>query len=468
MANALVKKTGIYAVGNFASKITTALIIPIYAWFVAVEALGYYDYFLTLMTMLAPLCYMALWEAVLRFTIAETDTERLDRAVSTVFAMVAGSTLFIIIVSIVLCTIFPDMRLFVIYVALMITVYGLAQVWQFFARSFKQSKLYAASGITAALLNFASILILVCAIGMQLEGLVISYVISQASIVILIECKLRVIIRFDLSRVDRRLMKRYLAFSCPMAVNLLLGALLAGFGRILVVNHLGADANGLYAFAMKFGALVTAVGGIFSMAVIEEAVLRIGKPGHEDFMEKVANSSMFLLLSLAIVALPLVKILWPVLAGEEYASSLAMVPAFLAYGVLTVEATVTGNVFNIVNKTHFNALSMLVGCIVAATFSLALIGPFSTTAVAWSTAAGALSLLAMRYLIGRKYVPYRLHLGQATILCAVFALETWMLSLDWGDNWLLGCLIWSTVAIAFFAPMALKGIKGISSIKDID
>lgn len=468
MANALVKKTGIYAVGNFASKITAALIIPIYAWFVAAEALGYYDYFLTLMTMLAPLCYMALWEAVLRFTIAETDAERLDGAVSAVFAMVAGSTLFIIAISIVLCALFPDMRLFVIYVALMTAVYGLAQVWQYFARSFRRSKLYAASGIIAALLNFVSILVLVCAARLQLEGLVISYVISQAAIVILIEGRLRVVRRFDSRRVDRRLMKKYLAFSCPMAINLLLSAFLAGFGRILVVNCLGADANGLYAFAMKFGALVTAVGGIFSMAVIEEAVLRIGKPGHEDFMEKVANSSMLLLLSLAIVALPLVKLLWPVLAGEEYASSLAMVPAFLAYGALTVEATVTGNVFNIVNKTHLGALSMLVGCIVTTAFSLVLIEPFGETAVAWSTAAGALSLLIMRYLIGRRYVPYRLHLGQATILCAVFAMETWVLSLDWGDSWLLGCLIWSTVAIAFFAPVALKGIKGISSIKDID
>lgn len=467
MVNALIKKTGIYAIGNLASKVTAALIIPIYGWFVAAEALGYYDYYLTLMTMLSPLCFMALWEAILRFTIAETDNDRLQKAVSTVFAILSGSTILITAIALIASIVFPRLVYAIVSVALMTIVYGLAQSWQYFARSFRQSKLYALSGIVAALVNFGLILVLVCIMDLQLMGLVVSYVVSQLAVMIIIESKVQVINRFRLNQIDREAAARFLRFSIPMAFNLLLGAFLAGFGRLLVTNVLGAEANGLYAFAMKFGALVTAVGSIFSMAVIEEAVLRIGKPGHEGFIGTVANYSMLLLVSLAAIALPLIQLLWPMLAGQEYAASLHMVPAFLLYGSLTVEATVVGNVFNIVNKTHLGALSMLVGCVICALLSFLAINQFGESAVAWSTAVGSFALLAMRYVLGRKYIAYTLRPSWVIFLSVALAVEVCIFFCDWEGSLVGPRVIWLAITAAVFLPIAFKGIKGLSSIKDI-
>lgn len=467
MSNELVKKTGIYAVGNFASKVANALLIPVYGWFVAAESLGYFDYYLTLMTMLAPLCFMALWEALLRFTIGKTDEKHLSKSVSTVFVMALCAVIIIIIVAIIMCCIFFDIAISIVSVALMTIFYGLAQIWQFFSRSFGCSRQYALSGIVAALLNFSCVLVLVCILGTQLQGLVISYVLSQASILVYLELKLKIIKKFKINNFDSNIAKQYLKFSIPMALNLLLGAFLIGFGRLLVVNYIGVEANGLYAFAMKFGSLITALGNIFSMAVIEEAVLRIGKPGHECFMDLVINNLLLILLSLASIALPAIRLLWPLLAGQEYVYSLAMVPAFIAFGVLSVGATVVGTIFNVVNKTFLNTLSMFAGCAVCTICSFVLIGQFGEKSVAWSTALGALMLFVFRYLIGKRYESYKINPVSTLFLGIAYAISVALFLFDWENIGLAYCFLWVFASILLLAPVTIRGVRGISRIENV-
>ena len=54
----LLKKTGLYFIGNLASKMMVALLIPIYAFFVKSEELGYFDYTQTIMNILIPIIFL--------------------------------------------------------------------------------------------------------------------------------------------------------------------------------------------------------------------------------------------------------------------------------------------------------------------------------------------------------------------------------------------------------------------------
>lgn len=67
------KKVGIYFIGMLSSKVLSVLLIPIYAFYVSADVLGYYDYTLTIMSILIPCIYIAIWEAVLRFILSEKD-----------------------------------------------------------------------------------------------------------------------------------------------------------------------------------------------------------------------------------------------------------------------------------------------------------------------------------------------------------------------------------------------------------
>ena len=70
----LLKKIGLYFIGNLASKILSAILIPIYAFYVSSSDLGIFDYSQTLMQIIVPIVYFSIWEAILKYVIlADSD-----------------------------------------------------------------------------------------------------------------------------------------------------------------------------------------------------------------------------------------------------------------------------------------------------------------------------------------------------------------------------------------------------------
>lgn len=466
MANQLLRKTGLYLIGNLASKVTVALIIPIYAFFVQPDSLGVFDYDQTLMLVLTPLAFFALWESILRFAINEGDERKLTEVVTTSVIMSCGSLLFVILLAVLIWSSLPYARPYVLDVALMASAYGMAQVWQYLARGLRRPSEFVRSGVLAALVNFAGILILVCGLNMQLSGLVVSYVAGQLAVVVFLESRLRILKRLSFADLDSALAKRMLVFSAPLAINLILISLITGFGRILITALLGPEQNGLYSFAMKFGGVVTAFGSIFSMAVVEEAILRIGKSEADSFFRKVVRNTTELLIALSLIALPVISLFFLLIANTEYYPAFSLVPAFLVYAVATVLSTVVGSVFQTVEKTEQIALTSFLGTIATVVISVFTIGRIGTLGVAWGLAAGSIVMLVLRYQFARRHVS-GLSLGLSNWLLIALLLACSALYLLFGSSWGLGGnSVWLIVTCTLSLPVFIKALRGLRGIPD--
>ena len=466
MANALVKKTGIYFIGNMAAKATSALIIPIYAFFVSADNLGSYDYFITIAQMLSPLCFLAIWESILRYVMREEDMGRKNRLVSASVVFSVSAFLIITAIGIVASIIFPDLMASILSVCLMSSFVGVAQVWQYFARSFGKTKLYAISGVTSALISFFGVLIFVCAMNMQLEGLVLSYVLSQLSIIFLIELKLHVLQLFSIRSAKAADLTALLRFSAPLAMNLLLLAFVTGFGRILITNTLGSDQNGLYTFAMKFGTILTSIGSIFAMAVVEEAILRIGKPDADRFFQKVTSSTVYMLVGLGGFLLPCIYVFYQIISDTAYISSLILTPIFLAYGMCTVLSTVVGCVFQTAQKTNVIALTSALAAVVTTVLSALLLPLTGIIGVSFGLFAGAFSMLLSRYFFGRKLIFYRLFSLKNTVLVLLYILSSCCVIYNIVSQCQTLLPIWILLSCVIFVPSVVKGVQGLRSIPD--
>src|SRR5690606_36744450 len=90
LSNNIVKKSGIYFIGNLSSKIMSALLIPIYAFYVNSDDLGYFDFSQTIMGVISPIIILAIWEAVLKFVLSEDDTKIKKKIMTTsaVFSLI--------------------------------------------------------------------------------------------------------------------------------------------------------------------------------------------------------------------------------------------------------------------------------------------------------------------------------------------------------------------------------------------
>lgn len=466
MSNALLKKTGIYFVGNVAAKATAALIVPIYAFFVSSQNLGTYDYYITLAQMLSPLCFLAIWESVLRYIIGESEVEKKEVFASSVIAFCLISLGVVVVATLTVTLAFPSLARDVSAVAIMSICVGLAQVWQYFARSFGETRLYAASGVVSALVSFGGILLFVCLLGHQLDGLVTSYVLSQLTLIILIESKLGLLPKFSLRYVSKRQIVQFVKFSTPLAFNLLLLAFITGFGRILITNVLGSESNGMYTFAMKFGTILTSLGSIFAMAVVEEAILRIGKADAGRFLQSVSNCTLFLLIGLGGLLLPCIQLFYCFIGATEYYESYVLVPCFISYGIATVLSTVAACVFQIAKKTNYIAITSLVGAAVTALVSCLGIQALGCQGVALGLFIGAFAMFLGRYLVGRKIVPYSLASVKSVLFLLCYFASCLIMATGVAADSRIILVIWLCASIIIFLLPTLRSISTLRRIPD--
>ena len=97
----IVEKTGLYFIGNFSSKILTALLVPIYAFYISSEDLGTYDYSQTIMNIVIPIVFVSIWEAIIRFILGEKDKEDQNKKLATSAFFTVCMCLFFIIITLI-------------------------------------------------------------------------------------------------------------------------------------------------------------------------------------------------------------------------------------------------------------------------------------------------------------------------------------------------------------------------------
>ena len=463
--NRLVKKTGIYFIGNIASRCMTALLIPIYALFVTGDALGSYDYLITLNSILYPVAFGAVWEGVLKYGIGNDPLVPRENVLASAFCIFLPVLAAFIALQIPVCLSLGYSRIESLSLAVMICVTGLASVWQYCVRALGHTRRYIESGIAGSACNFGLVMVLVCALNGQLLGLVTSYCAGQSLIVVYIEAREHILRIAAQGDVDRGLMGRMLRYCIPCVFNLLSLGLLTGVGRIMITNSLGPTANGLYAFAMKFASVITSIGSIFSMAVTEEGILRSDSRIRE-FYFKLINGLISVLFSVAILSIPTILIFYAFIAATEYAESFVLVPVLVLYAVCMVLSTNFGTVFMAAGRTAVNmwtTMLAVVACMMGSSMLLPLLG---VVGVAIGLLLGSVVMVLCRAIASMRLVHFRvLRIRLISLIVLYLVACMGALNVYWNGiaTWPTASMLAASIAAV---PIALSGLRLILSISD--
>lgn len=413
----IIKKSAMYLIGNFSSKILMAIIIPIYAFYVQSSDLGYFDYSQTIMYITVPIVFFSVWEAILKFTI--DDKYQKSDIINSAIILSVGACI------VITTGVFVSDLIFDIqhraYIALMFVTYGLVQIWQYAARGLNGSKIYVASGIVGTIVNFGSILLLVVWLRIGLPGLFISYVLSQVATFITIEVKLRLFQSIRVSRDSFALLKKMVIFSAPLTLNTISSWLFTGFSRVVINSKLGTYENGLYAFANKFAIVVSMLGTVITMAVIEEAIISTKEKERRSDEGKNASELYVALLCVAAVAVPAIKLFYYIISESEYSPSFVYVPILLMYASLSTLASNIGAQFQALEITKYQFVSTIAGSIVTAVLSLVFVGSYGIAAVVIAQVAGALVMVVVRYFIVNKYMQYKMNVIKMLVTTLMYS-----------------------------------------------
>lgn len=420
----LIKKSGIYFIGNLSSKIMSALLIPIYAFYINTDDLGFYDFSQTVMGILSPIIILAIWEAILKFTLSEDETEKQRKILSTsaIFSFVMSS-IFIIIANIYNWFNRVEIHYFGV-VLFMIVLHMLVLVWQNYARATSNNRLYVVAGITSTIVNFICILIFVVILKYGLFGLLVSYNIGQISIIIIVEKKLSVIKKLKIDDFDMTLLKRMLAFSSPLVLNLISAWFISGFGRMIITLKLGTEANGLYSFANKFSLIITMIGSVVTMAIIEEAILSKKSKQLDKNFNKTLQDLFMIFQIIALLGVPAIIVFYEIIAETEYYKSLIFAPWLLIYAVSNTMASNIGSIFQAIDKTKYQFTTTVFGGMTTFVISWIFIGRVGVLAVIIGQILGAIAMLVSRYILVNKFTEIRLNWKPILLMLAIFIITT--------------------------------------------
>lgn len=401
MRISFIKKISIYFVGNLSTRLLSVILVPIYAYFVSASDLGKYDYIVAMASVISPIIYLAIWEAILRYCINEEELKEKQKLLSTTLAFVGIITILNVCVFLLIYSITLDLAY--IFVFGFVVLQGLTSVWQFSARALKENQVYVISSIigSIAIIFFEVLFIL----GNRLDyvSLCVSNIGSQLLVVIILELKLHLLNEFRISRIHVAIIKRMLLFSVPLVINNVSLYLYNSGSKIIIQNFIGSEENGLYSFASKFSILITLFSSVVSMAVIEEAysfkTLQEYRVKMSKLISKISVGYFFLIM----ITLPGIYILYHLaFINTEYFVSRNYIFLLLLGALFTALSNNFGSAFQVTDNTKYISSTTIIGAIFALGISIITLRWIGVRGVLIGGVIGPFVMMLLRFLYARK------------------------------------------------------------------
>lgn len=425
----ILRKTIIYLIGNFSSKILGTLIIPIYAVYLSAAELGNYDFQMSVGNFLSPIIVLAIWESILRYGLGKKK-ENLKEVISTglAIAFVSASSFFAVLLFAYL-GIYGLNELTIMY-ALMIGLVPVVTVFQYISRTTENNVVYVQASIFSSIINLLSLIIFVVIMKNGLKGLTISTILTSFSTILFISFKIKLRNYIAFSSISRNLFFSMIKYSLPLIFNLAFIWFVNGFSRFYITLSLGATANGTYAFASKFSLIVASISSVVNMAAIEDAVLNIESPEFINRFEQNTNKIITTMLDLMLVLVPVIGLTYKFISNADYQQSQFLVPILIYAVFLQNSGTLIGNVFNVYNKTNVIFITSMSGAALNVGFAIILNGFFGLTGIVIAQLVGGLGIFMSRYIIGKKIINYKILWRRVILLTVVFILANLIIYYD--------------------------------------
>lgn len=366
----LIKNTAILSFGTFSTKILSFILIPIYSHYLTPEAFGQVDIILTVLSILYVVVSLQSIESSFRFIQdCDNDKSRVKVVTNSFFISAIGIVIYEIVLFIITIYFSLDHYLiFSIYVPISITSFLLLHT----IRGMNKTSSFVVSNVLATIVAASSNIVLIVYFRQGAMSLLIAPIISNTCIIIFVTLYHKFWRYIKIKSLDMNEVKKHLKFSLPLIPNAVSLWLLASVGRFVILYYYGNEATGLLAFTLKFPLLLGTIAATFHMAWQINAVDNFNNKGDSDYLSKVFNNYLTILLSVLIIILPATKILILTIMGKAYVSTWIYVPLFMIAIVFKYNASFYNANYYALKKTKIVFTSTVIAALIYLVLSIIL------------------------------------------------------------------------------------------------
>lgn len=366
----MIKTTGIYFIGNFASKLLAFFLLPLYTAYLTPEDFGMVDLITSTIPLIAPIFTMQVTESIFRFLCSESDMNKQRKVVTNSIVIFFSGILTFSIMYI------PFMKnleekysiLFLIY---FISVYSgifLQQV----LRGLQRNTEYALMGVISTFVQASLNIVLITKFNFGGESLLIASIVASITITALAAIKIKIWKYINFELIDKKLITEELKYGVPLIPNQICWWIIGLLGKYILLYFSGSGDNGILAVASKFPGLLTTVSSIFFLAWTENIIREFNSNDRDEYFSN--SFKVFFTFSICAAAclLPVIKIYNLTTLGEAFIEAWIYVPILYIGALFNGFSSFLGTVYTASMKTKEAFTTTIFGAISNLIFSIML------------------------------------------------------------------------------------------------
>lgn len=367
----LLKNTGSILLGQFASKILTYLLLPIYTYILTTEEYGTYDLLTTTISLIIPIITLDIAEACFRFALDENYDKK------EIFSIGFYICLFSAIIAVILyplLTVIPIFSEYYVFFAFLLVNNAFQSFLMQFIKGCQRVKLYSLVGVINTILLLSLNLLFLLVLHWGLIGYFLAYIISSflVNIIILFSIKFYKYLISPL-KINHNNVKKLLKYSVPMMPNSVCWWVSNASDRYMLQYIIGTSELGIYSVSYKIPTILSVVSSIFLSAWSISAVEDFGTETSKKMYSNIYNSffcAVSLVTSLLVLlAKPIATVLFQKDFFVAWKCSIFLLFAFLFNSL----SSFLGSIYISAKKTNMLFFSTLVSAIVNIILNLVMI-----------------------------------------------------------------------------------------------
>lgn len=398
----MVKTTAIYFVGNFASKMLTFFLLPIYAAFLNPDSFGTIDLIISTLPLIAPIFTLQSTESVFRFICGEESEEVIKKSITNalgifIFGIAIYTILYIPVAAVLLGKFNFSLLLYLYFVLTYIGIFS-----QQVARGVNKNKEYALAGVLTTLIQAVLNIILIVSFKMQAESLLISASIASLIITIFLVYKSHMLSYINFKLINKAEIQSQLKYGIPLIPNQICWWANSAFCKYVLLYFWGSNDTGIFAFSSKFPSFILTVNSIFLLAFVENLIIEYKSPGVSDFFSKWFKLFSAFQIILITMLLPITKIYYVLAISESYSESILYVPILYLGSLFSALSSMIGSIYTASMKTVYALTTTIISACTNVILGLLLIPKMGILGVCIANLVSYIVFLAVRVVTIRK------------------------------------------------------------------
>ena len=425
----LAKNTLIIALGKLSSQFIGFLLLPLYTYFLSPSEYGFVDLTVVYIALLMPTLTLQMEMASFRYLVdaRKSETER-TRVISNIVRMAIPLALPWLVGFVIfgLVTNFAHTWSIVFAGVAMLCVNLTLQM----TRGLGNNKQYAIASLTIGFFTLLGALVFIVWAGMRVDGMLLSVAVANTFTALYLVVKMRLHRYVKRGMVDKALQREILGYSVPLVPNGVAWWVINASDRTIITIMINTAANGIYAVATKYSAILNSLFSVFNMSWTEAASMHINAPDRDKFFSQVANTAVRLFGALGLGLIATIPFIFPYMVNTEFKEAYLYIPIMVIGVFFNVIVGIYSAIYVAKKLTKQVMNTSLIAAVLNIVLTVGLIPLFGLYAAAGATALAFLVMAIFRHYDVKKHVQITYEKNVFVILAMLYSVVMYFYYID--------------------------------------